>query len=240
MRIAAYQAPLLPAGSRAAIALIGHQVKRCEDEGVSILCCPEAILGGLADNSASPLDFAIRVAGGGLAARLAPLASRTVTTIVGFTEVDGGSLYNSAVVWHDGAVAGVYRKWHPAIRKSVYLSGLEAPVFAAGGFTFGVILCNDSNFEQPARTLVAQGARALFVPTNNGMPADRGGANLVEAARDCDVAFARRQHVPVIRADVAGRHDGLISYGSSSIVNAHGEVIRSAPLLAEALLIGEI
>ena len=46
MRVAAYQCPLLPPGSMYAIDLIRRQVKVCESEGVTILCCPEAVLGG--------------------------------------------------------------------------------------------------------------------------------------------------------------------------------------------------
>jgi hypothetical protein len=84
MKVAAYQAPLLPAGSIDAPALIRNQVHRCEAEGVTLLCCPEAILGGLADNAEHPTEFAIPA--GRLDAALQPLASDTVTTIIGFTE----------------------------------------------------------------------------------------------------------------------------------------------------------
>jgi 5-aminopentanamidase len=49
MKVAAYQAPLLSAGSMEALELIGDRVRWCETEGVDILCCPEAVLGGLAD-----------------------------------------------------------------------------------------------------------------------------------------------------------------------------------------------
>ena len=49
MRVAAYQAPLVTAGLDA-LDLVRTQVKRCESERVTVLCCPEAILGGLADN----------------------------------------------------------------------------------------------------------------------------------------------------------------------------------------------
>ncbi len=49
MKVAAYQAPLLPAGSMEALPLIRARVAECERRGVEILCCPEAILGGLAD-----------------------------------------------------------------------------------------------------------------------------------------------------------------------------------------------
>ena len=59
MKVAAYQAPLLPGGSREAVDLIRSRVDWCESHGVAILCCPEAILGGLADNAADPREFAI-------------------------------------------------------------------------------------------------------------------------------------------------------------------------------------
>ena len=58
-----------------AIELIQKRVKWCESEGVTILCCPEAILGGLADYSPQPVDFAIDVERGQLGTVLAPLAS---------------------------------------------------------------------------------------------------------------------------------------------------------------------
>ena len=68
-RVAAYQAPLLPCGSMEAIDLIRTRVAWCESERVEILCCPEAVLGGLADNAARPADFAIDVERGQLDVR---------------------------------------------------------------------------------------------------------------------------------------------------------------------------
>jgi len=58
MKVAAYQAPLLSAGSAEVIDLIQERVVWCESERVSILCCPEAILGGLADYSENPARLA--------------------------------------------------------------------------------------------------------------------------------------------------------------------------------------
>ena len=124
MNVAAYQAPLLPSGSREAVDLIRTRVAWCESHGVVILCCPEAILGGLADNAADSGRFAIDAHGDQLARVLAPLASDTVMTIVGFTEVTGtGRLYNTAAVFHKGTVIGLYRKLYPAINRSVYEAG---------------------------------------------------------------------------------------------------------------------
>ena len=154
MKVAAYQAPLLPAGSPETIEFIREQVSRCESEGVSILCCPEAILGGLADYSDNPSKFALRIDDGHLDEVLAPLASNTVTSIVGFTELaTDNQLYNAAAVFHRGRVCGLYRKLHPAIRQSVYSPGTATPVFRVGELTFGIAICYDSTFPEPARAM---------------------------------------------------------------------------------------
>src|ERR1700712_4368867 len=103
MQVAAYQVPLLPAGSMDALELIRDRIKQCETEGVDFLCCPEAVLGGLADDAQRPVEFAINAESGQLEALLAPLASKSVTAIVGFTETTGaGRLYNAATVFCDG------------------------------------------------------------------------------------------------------------------------------------------
>jgi predicted amidohydrolase len=239
MKVAAYQAPLLPNGSMEAVGLIRERVWWCEAERVEILCCPEAVLGGLADYAENPAAIAIDVERGELHAVLSPLASETVTTIVGFSEAAGdGALYNSTAVFHRGAVIGIYRKVHPAIRKSVYRAGDRTPVFTVGGLTFGILICNDSNFPELARSMAAQGAAALFILTNNGLPPDR--ADVSADARKADVALAIQNRVSIIRADVAGRSGGLVSYGSSEIVDREGRVLQSARRLTEDLLIAEI
>src|SRR5262249_50378021 len=127
--VAAFQAPLLEERADV-IGLIRAAIDRCEAAGAGFLCCPEGVLGGLADYSADPSALAIDVRGGELARVLSPLASRTVTTIVGFTEIDSqGRLFNAAAVYHRGSVEGIYRKLHPAINRSIYQAGSEAPVF---------------------------------------------------------------------------------------------------------------
>lgn len=222
-----------------ALDLIRQRVAWCEEEGIEILCCPEAVLGGLADYAADPGDIAIDVEGGQLDDVLAPLASDRVTSIVGFTEVDAaGRLYNAAAVLHRGVVVGLYRKRHPAIRTSVYQPGDRTPIFWIGGLAFGILICNDSNHPEVAGSMAAQGAAVLFVPTNNGLPLEK--ADVVEDAQRVDVALAGENGVWVVRADVAGQAGGRVSYGSSAIVAPDGRVLRCAQRLAEDLLVAEI
>ena len=239
MKVAAYQAPLLRSDSLEAVDLIRTRVEWCESHSVVILCCPEAILGGLADNAADPGKFAIDTRGDQLARALAPLASDTVTTIVGFTEVTGtGRLYNTAAVFHKGSVIGLYRKLYPAINRSVYDAGDRMPVFQVGRLTFGIVICNDSNYPEPARVMASQGATALFIPTNNCLPPET--ADVAAHARNVDIALAIENNVCVVRADVAGRANGMVSYGSSGIVDPHGNVLQSAQQLTEELIVADL
>lgn len=239
VKVAAYQAPLPLAGAGDAVDAVAAQVRRCEAAGVRVLCCPEAVLGGLADQHPAPARMALDA--DGLAGVLAPLASDVVTTIVGFTErAADGRWFNAAAVFHRGAVLGIYRKLHPARRRSVYAAGAEVPVFTVNGLTFGIAICNDSNFAEPARRMAARGAAALFVPTHNALPPPHVPAAIAAEARAVDVARAVELGMWIIRADVAGREGERVSHGASAIVDPTGRVVNAARPLAEDLLVTEI
>jgi predicted amidohydrolase len=239
MKIAAYQASLLAAGSIQAIDLIAGCVRECEAAGVSVLCCPEGVLGGLADYSDSPSSFAIRP--DELVSILRPLTSPAVTSIVGYTELaPDGALYNAAAVFQLGAVIGVYRKIHPAIRRSVYSAGSEIPVFQAGALTFGVVICYDSNFPELAKQIAAQGATALFIPTNNGLPVPRASPKINSEAAQVDKRLAVDNGLWVVRADTCGDNGKLVSFGSSEIVDPDGQVVMQASQGGSKLLVAEI
>lgn len=123
-----------------ALPLIKGCVEQCEADDIAILCCPEAILGGLANYSRDPTRFA--VATSRIGSVLATLASDTVTTILGFTELtDDGALHNSAAVLHRRRIAGVYRKQHPAIRRSMYAAGETGPSCWLRGGSATTSLC---------------------------------------------------------------------------------------------------
>jgi len=239
MKVAAYQAPLLPSGSTEALDLISERVRWCEREGVEILCCPEAILGGLADDAVDPVAIAIDASNGQLQAVLAPLASNSVTTIVGLTERDeGGRLFNTAAIFRHDAVVGLYRKRFPAIRRSIYDAGTASPTFRIGPLRFGIMICNDTNHPAVAAEIAAAGATVVFVPTNNALPPDR--ADVSARTRAVDVARATENRLIIVRADVAGRSADRISFGSSPIVAADGRVLQSAKPFSADILVAEI
>jgi predicted amidohydrolase len=140
--------------------------------------------------------------------------------------------------FHDGRVGGIYRKRHPAIRRSVYCAGDQSPVFTIGPVPFGIMICNDSNYPELAADMVARGARVIFLPSNNGLPPER--ADVVALSRTVDIARARDNDVMIVRADVAGRTANRVSFGSSAIVDAGGTVLRAGEALSADILIADV
>src|SRR6185503_2349930 len=88
LRLAAWQMPIDATDSSLAIDAIRHQVRRCEENGIAVLCCPEGAIGGLADYVRGPATIAI--ATGDVAHRLAPINSYAVAAIVAAVRQGGG------------------------------------------------------------------------------------------------------------------------------------------------------
>jgi predicted amidohydrolase len=67
-----------------------------------------------------------------------------------------------------------------------------------------------------------------------------GSLEAMHEARATDLATAIESRVWVIRADVAGENDELMSYGSSGIVDRDGKVVHEANLKKADLLVADV
>ena len=197
------------------------------------------MVGGLADYALGPFQTAIPTSN--VLSFLAPVADARLTTIVGFTELSSdGWIYNSAAVVSQGRLAGVYRKRHPAIRRSVYRAGKDSPVFQVDGAGFGILICYDSTFPELAASLASRGARVIFVPTNNALPASK--PSTEHRRRGPGVRRRARDGEPLLgcAGGRGGHGGGLRSEGSSAIISPAGKTVSSARALSEDLLVAEI
>ena len=113
------------------------------------------------------------------------------------------------------------------------------PVFQVGGLTFGILICNDSNFPEPWRDYGVSG-RDGAVRSDEQRPPPEAKADVVGRHAECRYRQAIENGVSVIRADVAGRADGRVAYGSSGIVDRNGFVLQSAEQLSEDLLVADL
>ncbi|MDQ6614801.1 MAG: carbon-nitrogen hydrolase family protein [Actinomycetota bacterium] len=241
MRVAAYQGPYLPFPSVDGVRLVAEQLAACEAAGVEILCCPEAIIGELANESDgdSPEAVAVGVENGELMEVMAPLTGSPVTVVVGFSERSpSGELFNSAAVLTGDALVGVYRKAYPG-PGSAYGAGNDLPIFWHGTTPFGVLICNDVHHIEPARVLAARGATILLVPAHGG---HRPAKEEAWRARGINVLVARavENTVTVISADVAGRQGDRLSHGTTAIVDSQGTIVARAEPLAAGLLVAAV
>jgi predicted amidohydrolase len=96
---------------------------------------------------------------------------------------------------------------------------------------------DDSNYPKPARMMATRGATALL-PTNHWLPLEK--ADVDADARKVVIALAIEYGVSVIRSDAAGRADGMVSYGSSGIVDSRGHVLQSTASVTEDLIVADL
>jgi 5-aminopentanamidase len=165
----------------------------------------------------------------------------TVTVIVGFTERDqAGHLFSSAAIISQGQRTAVYRKVFPGYR-TVIRAGTQLPVFELGQARYGIMICNDLWYLEPARILSAAGAAVLFVPSNSGHLRDEATAARLRArGENLPVARAVENTVTVVVADIAGRQSGRLALGSSRIIDPDGTVLTAARPDRAALLVAEV
>jgi predicted amidohydrolase len=99
-------------------------------------------------------------------ARLGRLARELeVYLCLGFTEIDRGVLYNTAILLGpDGRVAGKYRKTHGV--EEFYKPGDDLPVFDTRYGRVGILICFDRQLPETVRTLADKGARLILIPSN--------------------------------------------------------------------------
>jgi NAD+ synthase (glutamine-hydrolysing) len=114
-------------------------------------------------------------------------------------------------------------------------AGLPPLVFDVDGTRFGVLICEDAWFDEPAGAARAAGAQVLCVL--NASPFHLGKA----AEREQRMAErARAVGLPVLYAHLVGGQDEVVFDGASFAVDASGEVVMRAPSFEPALALVEI
>jgi predicted amidohydrolase len=231
MRIGHCQLESRTGDFEANLAKLIRGLERADRDRVEVVSFPECFLTGYPDREQLARQSAFAADSPQMLRLLDRTARFEATFIVGFNEARGHDLYNTAAVVHKGHVLGTYSKC------SAYLpfhkQGREFPVFERGGVKFGVLICSDGGYIEPARILALKGARILFAPHFNYIGA-RGlighfqhvRADHTARAVENDVWFVRGSNV-VLDRDPGLSYDG-VGYGDSYVLDPFGEmVVRS-------------
>ena len=159
--------------------------------------------------------------------------------MVGFNELREGQLHNTVVVIERGKILGRYSKAFPIM--GYFTPGREFPVFEKKGLKFGVIICADGGYIEPARILALKGAKLIFSPHYNFVSDP---IQHYQMVRNDHVARAIENGVYFLRANnvvpsrtVEGLGDRGYGYGDSYLLNPNGEIVAAAGLYQEYLMV---
>jgi predicted amidohydrolase len=197
---------------------------------VEIVCFPECFLTGYPDTAELARKHAFTASSPQVLEVLHRTGRFDATFIVGFNELRGPDLYNTAMVVQKGHVLGTYSKCFAYM--PFHKQGRDFPVFERAGVKFGVVICADGGYVEPSRILALKGARIIFSPHFNYIIGKEGLLQHFQHVRADHVARAVENHVFFVRGNnvvldkdpAITRYDG-VGYGDSYIVDPFGEII---------------
>lgn len=162
-----------------------------------------------------------------------------IAVVVGFPERDGNSLYNSAVVLHQGSILASYRKQilpnYGVFDEQRYFSaGTQPCVFEFNGVFIGLTICEDVWKSGIIDETKQAGAELLL--TLNASPFNAGKIHQREAII-CEQVKAAK--IPLIYVNQVGGQDELIFDGASFVANSQGEIVFRAEEFKEQISVIE-
>jgi len=218
-------------------------LEQADRERARLVSFPECFLTGYPDKEEVVRKSAFAVDAPQMMKLLDRTARFEATYIVGFNEVRGADLYNTAVVVQKGHILGTYSKC--SAYQKFHKQGREFPVFERDGVKFGVIICSDGGYIEPARILALKGARIIFAPHFNYIGAKglighfmHVRADHTARAVENGVWFVRGNNV-VLDKDPGLSFDG-IGYGDSYVVDPFGEIVVRSRRHREDFIVADV
>lgn len=205
-------------------------LERADRERVDIVSFPECFLTGYPDKADVARRDAFAIDSPQVMRLLDATSRFEAVCIAGFNESRGPDLYNTALIAHKGHLLGHYSKC--SAYQAFHKQGRQFPVFTHKGLTFGVIICSDGGYIEPARLLALQGAQVIFAPHFNYINAPglishfmKVRADHIARAVENSVYFVRGNNVSIGgKEECITGYDG-IGYGDSYVVDPHGEIL---------------
>ncbi|MCA9080741.1 MAG: carbon-nitrogen hydrolase family protein [Planctomycetaceae bacterium] len=231
------------------LARVEEGLQAADRDRVEIVSFPECFLTGYQDDAERARQHAFSL-DSPQAMQVLDLTSRfDATLLVGFNEIRDDKLFNTVLVAHRGHLLGRYSKC--AAYMKFHTQGREFPVFERntrddGVVKFGVIICADGGYIEPARILAVKGARVIFAPHYNFISASNLIAHFMHVRADHiaravenSVYFVRGNNVTVGEEQSIRGHAG-VGYGDSYVIDPFGEIVARTQRHVEQILVCDI
>lgn len=244
MRIAHAQLETKTGDFEGNLAKVVQILERADREKIEVVCFPECFLTGYPDTEEGARKGAFSLDSPEMMKVLDRTSRFNVTAIVGFNELRGKDIFNTAAVLLKGHVLGTYSKC--SAYQPFHKQGREFPVFDRNGIKFGVLICSDGGYIEPARILALKGAKIIFAPHFNYIGKEYLLTHFQDVRSDHTaravenrIFFVRGNNVTLGKDPSITRTDG-VGYGDSYIMDPHGEIMVRSRRHHEDFLVADV
>jgi len=246
IRIGSFQGPIVDNDFECNLNKVKEVLNQTRDNGLDFLCFPETYLSGYSEQAVR--ESSILMDDPRLLEFIRYSAAFDTVILVGMSERKGDKIFNTQIVVYRGKLLGKYHKTMlTAEDKLVFASNLEFPVFEAKGIKFGVVICADTSYVEPALLLRWKGARLLFTPHYNDIPPEGidtsdGKVTFWEhrtMVLNNQAALATLLKMVVVRSNVVIVREGHLGAGDAAIWDMNGGVVARGTPFTECIVTAE-
>jgi len=171
IRIGTWQGPIIDNCPERNIQKLVEVLQQTRSLNLDFLCFPEVFI--CRTSAISDRENSMALDDPRIQSLVSACAQYDTVVLVGLNERFEGKVFNTCLVIYAGGLLGRYHKTVLTAEEAPFSSSdLDMPVFEAKGIRFGVVLCHDTSFVEPALCLRWKGARLLFTPHYNNIPPD--------------------------------------------------------------------
>lgn len=246
IRIGTYQGSIVENDFNANLRKVDEVLEMTKTMGLDFICFPETFLSGYSQQAVR--ESSIPIDDPRLVNFIQRSAAYDTVILVGMSERVEDKIYNSQIVLYRGELLGKYHKIMLTDEdKLIFASDLDLPVFTAKGIKFGVVICADTSYVEPALYLRWQGARLLFTPHYNDIPPEgidtpTGKVTFWEhrtMVLNNQAALATLLKMVVVRSNVVIVREGHLGAGDACIWDMNGVVVASGTPFTECVVTAE-
>jgi predicted amidohydrolase len=242
LRVGHHQCQCTPGDYDANIAKVVGGLEWAARERIDRRSFPESLITGFFRDEQKGRRHSWSLDGPELRAMLDRVRGFDTMFMVGLNERRGELLYNTVVLVQHGKLIGHYSKAFP---EPYFAPGREFPVFTCKGVTFGIVICADGGFIEPARILALKGARLIMAPHYNYIRAEHLLSHF-RTVRSDHTARAIENGVWFLRGNSVtdGYDKGVdlegVGYGDSYLIDPTGEIAVRSQRHTECFIQAEI
>jgi len=245
MKIATFQGPVVFGDAKANLATTEAALTEAESRGVEILAMPETFVHGFFSAEKFKPEFTVDLKGAFFQGVLQRFQKFECMLLLGLNEWRGNDVFNTVAVIEKGELLGTYSKTYAYL--SYETRGDQFPVFERRGIKFGINICADTSYIEPARILAMKGAQIIFTPHFNYIGYEHV-ANHTTEVRNHHVAMAINNGVYVARSNVVVPETvgteplgyAGVGVGDCVILDRRGKVLAEAGISRKALLVADL